>query len=85
MCVVENESLPAAVRYQTYRPVLLIADPFVGSVHPDGVVDVTAPSQMTSRNRPAVGVNAAPPTTVPVDAGLIVCEVVPLRAAAIVT
>jgi hypothetical protein len=72
----------------TYRPVLFTADPPVGRVHPVGVVVVTAPSTVISRNRPAVGVNAVPSTTVPPPVpfdGSRVCEVVPLRGNAMVT
>lgn len=83
--MVVNVSDPAAVRYQTYRPVLLIADPLVGSVHPDGVVEVTDPSATTRRNLPAVGVNADPATTVVEEEGSTVCVVVPLRGVAIAT
>jgi hypothetical protein len=85
LCVVLIASPPAATRHHTYSPVLLIADPPDGSVHPDGVVDVTEPSTMHTSRFPAVGVNGVPSTTVPVLAGLIACVVEPLRAAAMTT
>lgn len=83
--MVEIVSPPAAeARYQTYRPVLLTADPPEGSVQPLGVVEVTAPSASQTRNLPAVGVNVDPATTDP-DDGETVCVAVALRGAAMAT
>ena len=62
-----------------------MALPLVGSVHPEGVDEVTEPSTTTTRRRPAVGVNAVPDTTLVPDDGSTVWEVVPLRGAAITT
>lgn len=62
-----------------------MAEPPDGKVHPDGVVEVTEPSAQTTSRRSTVGVNAVPPTTVPVLAGSTVCELVPLRGVPIVT
>jgi hypothetical protein len=53
------------VRYHTYRPVLLIADPPDGRDQAVGVVEVTAPSSTTRPKRPAVYVNAVPSMTAP--------------------
>jgi hypothetical protein len=53
------------VRYHTYTPVLLIADPPDGRVHEVGVVEVTAPSSVTTPKRVPVNVNGVPSITVP--------------------
>jgi hypothetical protein len=71
LCVVVNESDPVATFHHTYKPAPLTADPFVGSVQPDGVVDVTLPCTKQTSRLPVVGVKADPSTTVP-DAGLMV-------------
>src|SRR4051812_15695867 len=77
LCVVLKVSAPAAVRVQTYRPSKLMADPFVGSVHPDGVVEVTWPTVTTISSRPAVGENGVPSTTLLAELGSMVCTAVP--------
>ena len=77
-----NVSPPAATIHHTYRPLLLIAEPPEGKVHPAGVVEVTAPSATHSRSRPAVGTNIVPAATDPLF-GSTVWVVVPLRGAAI--
>lgn len=73
--VVVRVSPPAAVLVNMYNPVRFTAEQLVGNVHPVGVVLVAAADVMQTRKLPAVGVNATPDTTVPDDAGLMVCVV----------